>query len=275
MKMKKNRFIKMTVVAAIFMYVFGCSTNEDDLMQPYVTGTVFPEITEVGSSFFNISDIDNAYVNFTVDVDTDIAESITIEKTFRGVTKVVGEYTTVPANIQVTVEEAVSDIDGISVDDLEVGDIFTFEVIVNSKNGLRTRSNVLLNASVACKSSLEGVYSCTANGQSTDDGPTPDENPAIDFKYEITLTATGTNGIYKISDFSGGLYELWYDIYGIVGDSPGQISDVCNTISYSNTKGPFGSNITGGGSVDPDTGVITIDGKNIFGDTWTLVLEPK
>jgi hypothetical protein len=274
MKMK-NRLIRISIMTAVIMYVFGCSTNEDDLFQPYVTGTVFPEITEVESSFFDSFDFANAYIDFTVDVDTDIAESITIEKTFRGVTKVVGEYTTVPANIKVTAEEAVSDIDGIGVDDLEVGDIFTFEVIVNSKNGLRTRSNVLLNASVACKSSLEGLYSCIANGRSTDDGPTPDENPAINFKHEITLTASETNGIYEISDFSGGLYELWYDIYGIEGDSPGQISDVCNTISYSSTNGPFGSNITGGGAVDPATGVITIEGENVFGDTWTLVLEPK
>jgi hypothetical protein len=262
----------LTFVVVLF---YACETNEDDLMQPFATGTVFPEITEVNSSFFNSFDFDNAFIDFTVDVDTEIAESITIEKTFNGVTTIIGEYTEVPANIQVTAEEAVADLDNVSVGDLEVGDIFTFEIIVNSKNGLRTRSNVLLNASVACLSSLEGVYACTANGQSTDSGPGPDENPAVDFKYEVTLTATETNGIYEISDFSGGLYELWYDIYGIGGDSPGQISDVCNTISYTNTKGPFGSNITGGGSVDPDTGIITIDGENVFGDTWTLVLEPK
>jgi len=270
------KYIKYkSILALLLVFLYGCETNEDDLMQPYATGTVFPEITEVNSSFFNSFDFDNAYIDFTVDVDTEIAESVTIEKTFGGVTTIVGEYTTVPANIKVTAEEAVADVEGVSVDDLEVGDIFTFEVIVTSKNGLRTRSNVLLNASVACKSSLEGVYMCIANGQSTDDGPGPDENPAVDYAYEVTLTATATNGIYEMSDFSGGLYELWYDIYGIGGDSPGQISDVCNSISYTNTKGPFGSNITGSGAVDPSTGIITIDGENVFGDTWTLVLELK
>ena len=159
------KYIKYkSILALLLLFLYGCETNEDDLMQPYVTGTVFPEITEVQSSFFNSFDIDNAYIDFTVDVDTEIAESVTIEKTFGGVTTIVGEFTNVPANIKVTAEEAVADIEGVSVDDLEVGDIFTFEVIVTSKNGLRTRSNVLLNASVACKSSLEGVYMCTANG---------------------------------------------------------------------------------------------------------------
>lgn len=259
----------------VILMVFGCETNEDDLMQPYATGTVFPDITEVKSSFFNSFDFDNAFIDFTVDVDTDIAESITIEKTFNGITTTIGSYSEVPANVNVTAEEAVADIDGVTVDDLVVGDVFTFEIIVNSKNGLRTRSNVLLNASVACTSSLAGTYSCIANGQSTDDGPGPDENPAINYPYEITLTETGTNGIYTMSDFSGGLYELWYDIYGIDGDSPGTLSDVCNAISYSNTSGPFGSVISGGGSVDAATGVITIDGSNVFDDTWNLVLTPK
>jgi len=122
---------------------------------------------------------------------------------------------------------------------------------------------------------LAGTYSCISNGKSTDDGPTPEENPAIDYNYEITLIEAGSNGVYEISDFSGGLYELWYDIYGINGDTPGTINDVCNSISYTNTKGPFGSSINGGGSVDPLTGIITIDGDNEFGDNWNLVLIPK
>jgi hypothetical protein len=271
--MKYNKYKAILTLAILF--IFGCSTDEDDLMQPYKTGTVFPEITDVESSFFDSFDFDNAYIDFTVDVDKEIAESITIEKTFGGRTTVIGSYTEVPAQITVTAADAVADLDGVNLGDLEVGDVFTFEIIVNSKNGLSTRSNVILNASVACSSSLEGTYAVTASGQSTDPGPTPDENPAVDFKYEVTLTATATNGIYDMSDFSGGLYELWYDIYGIGGDSPGQIQDVCNTISYINTKGPFGSNIDGGGSVDPATGIITINGENVFGDTWTLVMEPK
>lgn len=268
-------FIKLkSVLVVAILLAFGCSTNQDDLMQPYVSGTVFPEITEVKSSFFNSFDFANAYIDFTVDVDTEIAESVTIEKTFRGVTTIVDTYSTVPANVQVTAEQAVADIDGVTVDDLEVGDVFRFEVIVTSKSGLRTRSNILLNASVACKSSLAGVYTSVANGQSTDGGPGPDENPAVDYEYEVTLTATPTNGVYTMSDFSGGLYELWYDIYGIGGDSPGQITDVCNDIVYSNTTGPFGSGITGGGGVNPD-GTISIEGTNVFGDTWSLVLTPK
>lgn len=216
----------MTVVAAIFMYVFGCSTNEDDLMQPYVTGTVFPEITEVGSSFFDILDIDNAYVNFTVDVDISIADSITIEKTYKGKKTIVGNYTTVPVTINITTEEAVGDIDGVTIDDIELGDSFLFEIVVTSKNGLKTRSNVILRAPVACKSDLGGTYTysteVTAVGDGGDIG-----GCGGSVTGEGSLEEDGA-GFYHISDATFGQYDCAW------GDTPAAgvtLTDVCNTLS--------------------------------------------
>jgi hypothetical protein len=49
--MVKNRFLKIAVVTGLFLGFFSCDTNEDDVMQAYVTGTVFPVINEVSSSF--------------------------------------------------------------------------------------------------------------------------------------------------------------------------------------------------------------------------------
>ena len=118
----------ISIVAVVILFVFGCSTNEDDLLQPYQTGAVFPEITEVASPFFDILDINNAYVDFTVTVDMEMAESITIEKTYKGVKTDLGTYTSVPVNMRVTAEEAVADINGVGVGDLELGDNFLFEV---------------------------------------------------------------------------------------------------------------------------------------------------
>ena len=140
----KKIHISLSIVTLVILMVFGCDTNEDDLMQAYVTGAVFPEITEVNSSFFDILDVDNAYINFTANVDMELAEYITIEKTYRGTKTEMGTYTSVPVNVNVTALEAVADIDGVSVGDLELGDVFLFEVIVTSKNGLRTRSNVIV-----------------------------------------------------------------------------------------------------------------------------------
>lgn len=267
------------IVPIVFLMT-ACYEEHDELTAKYSSGggTVsFPEITEINSSFFDSFDFANAYIEFVVDVDGEKTESITIEKTFKGTTTTLETYTSFPATVNVSAVDAVADISGISVDDLVVGDVFTFEVLVTSKSGMTSRSNAgVLNAAVACASSLAGTYDAVTNGESTDPGPTPSENPAVDFASVITLTDTGVNGVYTISDFSGGLFTYWYDIYGLSGDYPGTIQDVCNSFTVINTTGPFGSPISGSGSVDPDTGVITISGlADSWGDNWTMVLTPQ
>jgi hypothetical protein len=133
-----------------------------------------------------------------------------------------------------------------------------------------------IGISVACASNIEGVYDCVANGTSTDPGPSASENPAVDFVSTVTLTPTDANGVYTISDFSGGLFTHWYDIYGLEGEYSGLVKDVCGDLSYTSTVGPFGSPISGAGSIDEGTGVITIDGlADSWGDVWTLVLTPQ
>ena len=222
----KKIHISLSIVSLVILMVFGCDTNEDDLMQAYVTGAVFPQITEVNSSFFDILDVDNAYINFTANVDMELAESITIEKTYRGTKTEMGTYTSVPVNVNVTALEAVADIDGVSVGDLELGDVFLFEVIVTSKNGLRTRSNVIVNAPVACKSDLGGTYNYSTVVTSVDDGGDIGgcSNPVIG---EGSFTEDGA-GFYRVSDATFGQYDCAW------GDTPAvgvTISDVCNTLT--------------------------------------------
>jgi hypothetical protein len=266
-----KKYLSFLLVSGL---MFGCFPDEDELTHPYRTGTTIPVITEVNSSFFDSFDFDNAFIEFTVDVDEDIAESVTIEMTYEGQTTELGTYTEFPAVVRVSASEAVAGLSNVNLNDLEIGDMFRFEVIVNSANGLSSRSNVLLNAAVACRSDLAGTYSASTSGQSTDGGPPPSVNPISNYAHQVTLTETDVNGVYTISDFSGGLYNLWYAMYGATGNFPGTIQDVCNSVSFINTTEPFGTAVTGSGSVDPETGVITLSGTNGYGDTWTMVLTP-
>lgn len=222
----KKLHINIPIVMMMILMVFGCETDEDDLMQSYVTGAVFPEITEVNSSFFDILDVDNAFINFTTSVDMTAAESITIEKTFRGNKTEIGTYTSVPLVVNVTAEEAVADIDGVSVGDLELGDVFLFEVIVTSRTGLRTRSNVIVNAPVACKSDLGGTFNYSTIVTSVGDGGDIGgcNNPVTG---EGMFTEDGA-GFYRVSDATFGQYDCAW------GDTPAvgvTISDVCNSLS--------------------------------------------
>jgi hypothetical protein len=224
--MIKHVKISYMMVVAISLLAIACETNEEDLIQGYKTGAVYPEITEIQSPFFDILDVDNAYINFTADADREMTESISIEKTFRGVKTEFGTYTSLPVEINVTAAEAVADIDGISVGDIELGDVFLFEVLVTSKSGFKTRSNVVLRAAVACKSDLTASYTfstvVTAVGDGGDIGGC--DNPVTGTG---TFTETGP-GLYSISDASFGQYDCAW------GDTPAvgvTFSDVCNTLT--------------------------------------------
>ncbi|MBN2274394.1 MAG: hypothetical protein JXK95_08680 [Bacteroidales bacterium] len=259
----------------ISLFITGCFKDDEEIRQGYKEA-VMPVITNLNPSFFDLADISNTYIEFTVDFET-AAKSVTIEETFQGYKKVLGTYTSFPATVRITAAEAVEGIPDVTTASLALGDNFLFEIVAEAPNGVKSRSNILVNASVACESDLTGTYTVIANGSSTDPGPTPDENPAVNYESEVTLTETDVNGIYIISDFSGGLYPLWYDVYGLTPEEcEGTIQDICGTLSYYNLFEPYGSPVEGTGSVDPVTGVITLEGTaTAWGDTWTLVLTPK
>lgn len=117
---------------------------------------------------------------------------------------------------------------------------------------------------VACPSDLAGTYSVVSSGESTDSGPSPDINPIANYPFTVTLTDAG-GGSYAMSDAYGGLYLLWYAMYGITPDhSKATIKDVCGTLSASYT-GPFSEAVTLEGTVNDD-GTLTIHWENEFGD---------
>jgi hypothetical protein len=264
----KNRYFNISKAASVLLFVFACSTNEDDLMQPYVTGTVFPEITEVTSSFFDVADVSNAYVEFIVDVDSDIAESISIEQTFSGSKSVLETFTTFPVTFKITAAEAVSEVPGLSVEDLELGDSFLYEVIVTSKDGLRTRSNVIVNAPVACSSDLGGAftYSTTVTGVGDGGDIGGCSNPVTG---EGEFVEDGA-GFYRVSDATFGQYDCAW------GDTPAvgvTLTDVCNTVTVggSDQYGLIYTFII----ISNDGTELKIDWSNDYGDSGTSILIRK
>ncbi|WP_010663789.1 hypothetical protein [Marinilabilia salmonicolor] len=269
----KNIFWLLFILVAAFAFN-GCDEEDEDPAGLRSAGIV-PVISDISSSFFDLQDLDNAYVEFTVEASgEDEVSKVEIEATYNGETGSIGSYESLPATVTVTASEAVQAVNA-TLDELALGDVVTLEVIVTSESGVRARSNVIINATFACESDLTGEYVCLASGASTDPGPSSDINPISDYETTVVLTEQSVNGAYTISDFSGGLFTLWYGMYGLAGDYPGELKDVCGDITYVNTVGPFSSPISGSGSVDPETGVITINGlADDWGDVWTLVLTP-
>jgi hypothetical protein len=178
---------------------------------------------------------------------------------------------------------------GISMDDA-YGDYYEFECEATGTDGsVATFQNLdaditgssgqlqgfRFTAMYVCPSDpslIVGTYDCVSNGVSTDgDTPTP---VAVDLQYVVTISETDREGYYEISDFSGGCYIYWYEVYGIDFETPGIIQDICGVYQYVETIGPFGAPQWASVIVHGD-GTISIDGSNGWGDTWQMELTKQ
>lgn len=178
-----------------------------------------------------------------------------------------------------------------STDDILLGDVLTISTrftmsdgtvlnIINDDGTSNTGTNIqttvlfttLINYPVSCPSDLGGEYTVVSNGMSTDGGPTPDENPLVNFSYDIVLTDNG-GGSYSISDGVAGVYILWYDIYGYTFETIGNFTDICGNLGGS-WFDAFGAEIRLTG-VDNGDGTLTIHWENDFGDYADAVYTKK
>ncbi len=130
-------------------------------------------------------------------------------------------------------------------------------------------------ASITCPPfDISGSYRVvSAIGESTDGCCSGSETMVSG--NTVTLTAEDPY-TFVVSDFSGGLYLEWYDVYGITSpdDSPGNLLYNCDEVNFVNTTEPFGAGVQGGGTYDPVTGVIVFAWINGYGDNATVTLEP-
>lgn len=196
--------------------------------------------------------------------------------------------TTFPSNFSIDQEDLYTAFTNLNTpSDFEVGDKLTITVDLTlsdgtviktiSDNGVPNYGSNLATPpfspvqvyNVACPSDLGGTYSVLTSGSSTDPGPDASVNPIANYPYTVTITDNG-GGSYTISDAFGGVYILWYEMYGLDFEVEGSFSDVCGTISGSFPE-PFGTDVTYTGSVDSDTGIITINWVNGFDDQGVSV----
>lgn len=124
---------------------------------------------------------------------------------------------------------------------------------------------------VVCPSSLGGTYISNTTGTSTNACcPNP-----ITVDSTVTLTDDG-DGKYTISDWSAGVYKMWYVQNGLPADTDLsiQLTDLCGIIS-AEFEEPFGNSTTTiSGTLDENTGVITYTWQNGLGDTGMVTLTP-
>lgn len=295
--MKKIKLI-FTALALVLL-IASCEKDGGDSVLNLDIAAV-PNITKVADTdaFINLIAINNdeqISISFTVDEAQGDVESMDVVLFYIKGTNVqkatfASNVTTFPATYTLSQTDLINTFDGLNTAaDFELGNqlIVTTElklkdgrvIKIMNDNGTRSYGADVANSplykvvqvyNVACPSDLGGTYNVISSGSSTDSGPTADENPITNYPYTVTITDNG-GGNYTISDAFGGLYILWYDIYGITGDEEGTFDDVCGTISGEFPE-PFGTNVIYTGNVDSETGVITIDWINGYDDEGTMVL---
>lgn len=270
MKLNNIYFLFFALIALVGTF---SSCEEDPMVDRITKPGALPDISEVTSGFFNFNDPSSAKVGFTLNTKGTPVSSVDIYKSLNGGDAVMhSTVSSFPATVEIGLTDALSG-SGVSIDDLEVGDVFTFSFVSKTADGRDLRSGESFEAPVSCPSDLAGGYTSVASGTSTDGCCT---DPISGFNSSATLTALG-DGKYTLSDFSGGLYLEWYDVYGIASteDTPCTLQDVCGQLTIIDTTEPFGTDVTGTGSVDAATGVITFSWVNGYADQGTVVLTPQ
>jgi len=294
--MKKFKIIFVSLFAIAI--TLSCNDDGGDSKLNLKTSAV-PNIQKLGGTdpilnLLEIQEGNDVTISFTASVGEGNVASLDVVgffiKTDGSLEKVVlaNDVNTLPVNITLSKSDLIDIYSSLNTDaDFELGDqlIITADLTLEdgtvvkmlNDNGSRNYGtdisisplySVTQIYTVSCPSDLGGTYSVVSSGSSTDPGPTPDENPITDYPYTTTITDNG-GGSYTMSDAFGGLYILWYDIYGLDFEVEGNFTDVCGNLNGSFTD-PFGGAVTITGTVNPD-GTLSIHWDNEFGDTGDSV----
>ncbi len=267
-----NKFILAGFAALLVM---ACEAEGPQLIDDEnQSEATVPVVTEITDPFFNVLDLENARIGFSLGLDGEVpVERVEVYQAYNGGEQVLVEtITDFPADFSIEGLDAVSAA-GLNREDLEAGDNFLYTFRIYAVDGREFLTGNSFTAPVACASTIPaGAYSAVSGGLSTD--ACPPTNPVENLTYDVTLTEGGA-GEYVISDFSAGVYQEWYGAcYGYTFETEATLNDVCNTISFSGEDG-FGGAVSGSGTYNPETGVITYEWENEFGDTGTVTLTPE
>ncbi len=161
-----------------------------------------------------------------------------------------------------------------------LGEDLVFDVVLTSTNrsnvsvGLSDGSQtiayrVTLLALFCVETDLTGTYDSIANGD-VGDGAGGSGGMYPDIMAVVTLTDM-EGGIYEIDDMSFGLYPQGY------ADTapPGRIQNVCDVITGLGDVDQYGDPFTINGTVDNESGVISLTWSNTWGDTGVVTLTPQ
>jgi hypothetical protein len=290
----KNMNMKKYIILLIAtLSIISCTKDEDkwpEVMQDTDVGAAMPYIYFSTPKIFDIADINQTTIDFSLNVNaTNRAKNwrrVVLMKSFNG-----GEFVQhaeylpddIPADISISVSDAIAGIDGLSIDSISGGDFFDWQFLMDVPDTLTYQAELIgtfpdfrsFFASSPVGFEVEGSY--TMNLIYDDIGTADAQKTG----YRIDLVPGSAGSQYILQDIGGtALLNLWdievaYRIYYI-----GNNSFVLNSTSEG-----FPGVVSLAGTVerDGDTGVITVEavyersccGLNGAGISFSLNPEAK
>jgi len=299
----KNKIV-FTFLTAVLILITAC---KDDSLSPIATFDkaekgAYPALIEDSDREINLDDVSNSSYVYTIEfIDLEkgnLVSEYSLQVSYVDANKEDGDASTGPvefqswpassfetngngnkelSNVSINASDVLA---AVGLSEIGPGDVFKFAGRVTTTtgqsftasnssaavNGAAFRGHFNFSLTAICPSDIGGTYAVTSTGQSTD-SCCPDETTVT---TTITLTDNG-KGNYTMSDFSGGLYLEWYDIYGITAtNSPGILIDDCDVLSFGHKEDSLDGTVTGSGTVDA-AGNFTLKWSNSFGDEGTSV----
>lgn len=145
--MKKIKILGLLITLIIIL--FSCEELKDPAGFRGVA--VVPAITDINPALFDSKDLENSYVEFTVDLPAgEQVDNLTIVGSYNGELQRVEitQVSSFPATVRILSSDVAQKL-GIALGDIHNGEIFTFEA-VTTKDGKTTRSSAAINVPVAC-----------------------------------------------------------------------------------------------------------------------------
>lgn len=198
-------------------------------------------------------------------------ETLTFFATHNGETAEILATDTWPGSASFTLGEL---LDAVGSDEIAFGEEVVVSYILTS--AVDCASTVTTGAVYACPVSvlqpaMEGdppLESRTYEAKSA--GEAGGGNGTFDIVDQVTL-APGANAItFALDDISFGMYEQFWS----GARDPGDLRILCGEVTMGPNVDQYGDTVTGSGSIDDETGIITLKWSNTYGDKGDVTLTP-
>lgn len=221
--MKKNKiFGLITALAFIF---FSCETEVEDPAGLRGIG-VIPEITNLDPAVFDSNDLENTFVQFTVNVDDPKVDEVVVVASFKGDKRrtELSRLSSFPATVKVMLSDVASKF-GIQLSSIQAADVVNFELIT-IQGGDPYFSSAAFNAAVVCGYDPEmvtGSYHAVSEGWGLDGNVTI----TVDPNNEYIVYVSGLAAIEGLNEDQGPLKMIINDKdFSVIAEKTVLASDV-------------------------------------------------